>query len=721
MIAIANKVIVGEPDSPILTFTNDNIKEVVEETASAIIGDELFIDQFLPIVRYGLLIRYVLSPADVEYYRGLQTTQGQVLCTKYNYDIRNIPYGTPVRFYSDNRIVGLFYCDKVERQGVDLFKINCVSAVGLMDKQRHVGGVYTGISFEELLADIIGDYDYMVEPDVASLQVYGWLPYSTRRANLHQLLLAYGVNLTKSDTGGMLFTFLKAVDSYDIPSRRIFDSGSVTYGEPASRVEVIEHGYHYLPSVEYEMLYDTKGESAYHTIVTFDKPIYPDTIMVKDGGTIEIVERGVNYAIINGVGVLIGKPYVHTTKRLTNDNPVATTEKIVTVEDATLITMANAENCLARISEYYFNATTVRNSIIVEGEKTGRRYSFENAFRDYTNAFMSKMSTTVSSFLRSECEYIANYIPIAQGSSFLRRDILPLSDEEQTWTVPDSVYAKDVPQIRVVLIGEGYDGSSGNDGEPGEESTDDAGGFGGAGGKGGKGGAGGKILSVTIDCSSIAFFKYGRSGKDTYINGGSAYYNSRNGTSSSTGFVDMFTGAVYALPGSDGVDGADGGQGGSYPPIGGSGNKATAGGDVEVNDKTFKCGKGANRTIFNGGKYAIHENMKLYYGGGGGGGAAYGSDGDDGTAGIIDNNGHGVSLGYGGDGGDGLDAPEPIDMYGCGGSGGSGGGGGGGGGNIHFWNHVYNTLIAITQNQGGKGGKGGVGTAGRDGVIIIYY
>lgn len=721
MIAIANKVIVGELESPILTFTNENIKEVVEETASAIIGDELFIDQFLPIVKYGLLIRYVLCPADVEDYRGLQTTQGQVLCTKYNYDIRNIPYGTPVRFYSDNRIVGLFYCDKVERKGVDLFKINCVSAIGLMDKQRHVGGVYTGISFEELLADIIGDYDYMVEPDVASLQVYGWLPYSTRRANLHQLLLAYGVNLTKSDTGGMLFTFLKAVDSYDIPSSRIFDSGSVTYGEPASRVEVIEHGYHYLPSVEYEMLYDTKGESADHTIVTFDKPIYPDTLMVEDGGTIEILERGVNYAVINGVGVLMGKPYVHTTKRLTNDNPAATTEKIVTVEDATLITMANAENCLARISEYYFNATTVRNAIIVEGEKTGRRYSFENAFRDYTNAFMSKMSTTVSSFLRSNCEYIANYIPIAQGSSFLRRDILPLSDEEQTWTVPNSVYEKDVPQIRVVLIGEGYDGEAGSDGDPGEQSNDDAGGFGGVGGKGGKGGAGGKIFSVTIDCSSIAFFKYGRSGKDTYIKGGSANYNSSNGTSSSTGFVEMFTGAVYALPGSDGVDGADGGQGGSYPPIGGNGNKATAGGNVEAGGVAYKGGKAGSRKVEPGGVGSIHPNLNMYFGGSGGGGAAYGSAGGDGSTGYWWDEEENLHMADAGVGADGLDAPATIPMYGCGGSGGSGGGGGGGGCNLHYWNHVYNTLIAIDNLKGGKGGKGGAGKKGYEGVVIIYY
>jgi len=38
MSAIPNKVVIGDVDSPILTFVNDGIVEVREETASAIIA-----------------------------------------------------------------------------------------------------------------------------------------------------------------------------------------------------------------------------------------------------------------------------------------------------------------------------------------------------------------------------------------------------------------------------------------------------------------------------------------------------------------------------------------------------------------------------------------------------------------------------------------------------------------------------------------------------------
>lgn len=711
-----NRVVIGDPAAPILTFDNADIEGITEVASVSMVGAELSIDQLVPIVRYELLIRYVIVPADIVDYQQILTADGLVLCGRYNYDIRAIPYGTPVRLYVGQRIAGLYYLSSVDRTGRDTFKVNCVSAVGLMDKQWHVGGVYTGERFDWLLRDILGDaYDYQIEQDVASLQVYGWLPYATKRKNLHQLLLAYGVTITKSDVGGMLFTFLNAQDFDTIPTERVYDGGSVLYGEPASRVEVIEHAYHYLPTAEMVTLFDTKGNATERTRVTFDQPIYPESLAVDADGSLEIHERGYNFAIVSGAGILTGRPYVHTTRRLSAGNKEAATEKVVTVEDATLITMANSDNCLVRISEYYFNATTVSSSIVLKDERPGRRYVFENAFREHSSAFLSSMSTIASNITLAECEYIEGYVPIAQGGSFQRRDILPLQDTEQTWTVPDSVYDKDVPQIRVVLIGEGYDGAPGEAGEPGEEGTDDRG------GAGGKGGAGGRIYSTTIDCSNLAFLRYGRSGKNTYIWAGSNMHSSANGVSSITGFVDLFTGAVYALPGVDGVDGGDGGEGGSYPPIGGSGNPSAAGQDVEVGGQTYKGGKAGKRTVVNGGFGNVHENLKLYFGGAGGGGAAAGNPGEDGTTGVWWEEDGTFVVAYGGDGGDGADAAPTTPMYGCGGSGGSGGGGGGGGTNIHYWNYVYNTLIAIEHRLPGKGGKPGNGTAGYAGCVIIYY
>ena len=63
MFAIPNKIVIGDVESPILTFENDAIKEVLEETGISAVGEELYIDQFMPTVRYAFMsdTRYSLK------------------------------------------------------------------------------------------------------------------------------------------------------------------------------------------------------------------------------------------------------------------------------------------------------------------------------------------------------------------------------------------------------------------------------------------------------------------------------------------------------------------------------------------------------------------------------------------------------------------------------------------------------------------------------------
>ena len=735
----ANRIIIGDVTAPILQFENAQILEIRETTSVSMVGAELAIDQFVPVVKYDLYIRYQFVPADLENYQRFLTKEGLVMCGYYNYDIRAIPYGTPVRFYIDTRPAGLYYLSKVDRLTKDSFKLSCVSAIGLMDKQRHVGNVYQGETFETVAAEIMGEgYEYIIEPDVASVQVYGWLPYGTKRSNLHQLLVAFGVTITKADTGGMLFTFLKATEGYKIELDRVYDEGNVIYGDAASRVEILEHGFFYFPGQPEEVLYDTKGEYVENTVVVFEKPIWADSIYVEEGGSMQILERGVNYAVVVGSGVLIGKPYGHTTKQIVAENPDAAIEKIVTVEDATLITLANAENALKRISEYYFHATTVKNAIVLNDERAGRRYTFQNPFREFTSAFLANVEAYTSNKTKAECEFIQDYVPLAQGSSFLRRVILPLTPGGAVWEIPDSVFEKDVPQIRAVLIGAGYDGQDGQNGQDGYTGDSLDGGLGGEGGLGGQGGKGGRILSATIDCTNLKSIRYGSQGKNTWVQAGGKMYDSSFGVSSQSGFVDMFTGAVYALPGTPGVPAAAGGRGGSYRPIAQVNTADTRSADgesLEIDGVKYKGGKRSDRTTVAGDYLGMSENLTVYVGGLGGGGAAYGSDGKDATGGLDWSekpptpNSEWV-FPHGGDGGDGKNAFPTLEMYGSGGNGGSGGGGGGGACNIHSWNHAYNILIWVGGTVGvnttekippGKGGKGGKGTVGYPGCLIIYF
>ena len=697
-----NKVVIGDPDAPLLVFENDSIESITEDTAVAIVGDELSVDQFTPAVRYHVFLRYVFSPAD---YAQFVTKNGLVMCCHYSYDIRKLPYATPVTFYSNGIIRGKYYSETVDRLGRDQYGLNAISAIGLMDKQRSVGGIYSGQLFPAVLKDILGsDYQYTISDDVAAVPVYGWLPFSTRRQNLHQLIMAYGVNIIRSDTGDMLFTFLRDSGAEDIPESEVFYGGSMRYNDPASRVEVTEHAYHYIPTVETKTLFDNSTTDAVHAAtVTFEDPIMTDTLETTGG--LKIHSAGVNYAVISGVGVLTGKPYTHTTKIVSADNPDAVNENVRRVEDATLVSLQNSENVLARLSQYYFNVDIVENDIVLNGERCGKRYNVLNGFYEETTGFISKMSASISSIIRARCEFIQNYTPVGAGATYTNCVILP--EDSGSWEIPASVFQKEIPKIRVVLIGNGYRGEDGEDGETGKPGDGNRGGDGGKGGAGGKAGVGGKIYSETYKPSGDATtLFYGRDLKgNSYIKGGLLNITTADGVSTPTGFLEVFSGKVFALPGTDGLSGSDGGKGGYYNPNG-TGQTGDNGNDFVADGKIWYGGIcEGNYQITIGG-----SGNPAYIGGGGGGGAAYG--------------GNGSNTGYHGTGGNGADgdaAESTTPLYGNGGNGGHGGGGGGGGGTLVVYNEAFGAEVGRSGYGGGDGGKGGYGGAGYQGCVIIYY
>lgn len=733
-------------ESSLTEIYNDEITDISIDTAVSMIGDELFIDQFTPTLWYDVWDPYIINPYDAaDKVKAIKSSDGKIICSRRNYNIREIPYGSKITYFSNDVNVGEFFAKNVERVGKSTYKINAMSAVGLMDRQYHVGGIYTGQSFSEVLADILGpSYEYTVDGLVAAVAVSGWLPYDTKRNNLHQLVMAYGVNIVKGDNGKMFFTFLEANATPDeIAQSHIFTGGSVTYDEPASRIELTEHGYHYVEEVDEEVLFDNAGEDAtINSLITFDHPIYSNSIYV-ESGSITIHEYGVNYIRISGLGVIKGKPYTHNMRVLTEDNENAQDDKVIKVEDATLVTMMNSENVLMRLAQYYFNATTISQDIDVTTEKAGGRYIMHNAFREYLTGFITKMSTTVSSFRRASCEIIQNYIPIGQGASYTHQRTIKLdTGDREVWTIPDEVRDKDKQTVRVVLIGFGDDGYPGEPGEKSKQASEYTVGKGGEGGLGGEGGRGGKVLPVTLLVDNIDTIEFYNEGRNSILNCTGYHFTSADGTSSSSGYYDPYSGNIYARPGKAGYRGGKGGDGGQMKPqvvaI-----PSTDGEDIEYKGQMWTGGKGSYNRSISGSAAGINGNITIYLAGGGGGGAAVGMNGHDGQIGwepgLPGGKGADTDPVYGNDGGDwssggwgadGSNAEEiviepgtPIEAYpfGMGGNGGNGGGGGGGAGLQYWYNRPYNYVDGVGPGLDGIGGIGGSGSKGFYGCAVIYW
>lgn len=764
---MAEKILIGTNLSkPLYIFENPEISSCTTVLSSSLSGDQLAIDQFMPVVYSAAYIQVGFRPAGSD---GLITADGQQLIVYPNTEfLDKLPYATPIRYYSNGTLIGKFYSQRIVRTGKTLFSILAVSAIGVLDGQTHYGGIYSGQTFEEVARDIIGkQFSFSCDDDVRNINIVGWLPIGTRRENLHQLLFACGVALYKDKNGDIVFKFPDADTVKNIPDSRIFLGGSIDYQTPATRAEITEHTFVQSPVDETVTLYDnTGGELADHVLVSFsDAPIYDLTTT----GTLTVEESGVNYAIVSGNGVLTGKKYSHT-KRVVSANAenAGEEEKIVSVTDATLVNVANSENVLQRVLSYYSAARMVQNDIVLKDEAAGDQVSFTNPYGDPEQAYISSLDITSGSFLRAACEMVVGYYPSGGGNNYKNSVVLKGSG---VWESPVN------GKIRVAIIGGGSGGSGGYCGESGDgyrASCDTSGredfyvyhilkdgseemiggrpredgntlscGGGqspGVGGVAGFSGVGGKVLIVSLNVSKGQKFNFscgvggvggigqkytdgllynvkphtfsdptnGTAGTDTVF----GEWSSANGFTQDSGFVNVITNEAFAQVGESGTAGGSGYLGAA---------KVTGKGGGIVGGLPG-TGVDANAHYYD--TDPVFKDIEAEYscGGGGDGGDAFGVSAPKGKDGADYYVYEQMAAMLHGMGSKGATPAKPAKPTAPGQGGGAGHGGGGGGTAGRFKRQIRSAFAAITNIMaGGLGGDGGDGGDGADGGIVIYY
>ena len=115
--------------------------------------------------------------------------------------LKDVKYGTPVWWYCNGKFMMKGYYQGNTRIARTIWQINAMSAIGKLDEKIHVGGIYTGDTFEDVLNEITGntcryEFDASSEP-LRNAQIFGWLPYDTARNNLHRLLFAMGAAIKR--------------------------------------------------------------------------------------------------------------------------------------------------------------------------------------------------------------------------------------------------------------------------------------------------------------------------------------------------------------------------------------------------------------------------------------------------------------------------------------------------------------------------------------------
>lgn len=716
---MSNKIICGN-----FAFLDDQIVDGNCFIGESITGDELAIDTFEATVCSKSMLGDVLAPND---YDGFLLSDGRTLYAKSSdANLSSLPYGTAVSFYHDDSLVGKFYLKFVKRISSTNFRLSCVSAIGLLDKLPHYGGIYNGVTAGAVAADIIGDVvEYSIDVEVSGVLVYGWLPISTKRGNLHQLLFAIGASLKKTTAGALNITFLETETYLEISNDRLYLDGSVDYPTPATKAQVTEHAFISLATDNLATLFDNSNDAAAvkSKLVTFSKPCHD---LTATGLTIE--KSGVNYAVVSGIGTLTGKEYMHTTQIITSMAPGTTVEtNTVSAEDATLVSLANSQNVADRLLAYHRTARESSMPIVVGPERPGDAVSFLNPFEEAEIGFVKQMDITLSSILKASAVIVTGYKPVAFGNHYNTSKIIA---QNGVYSLSDLGIPSTQKQIRIVLIGGGSGGTPGADGTDGVKNETKRelqtlyaeGGAGGAGGTGGSGGTGGFVYVETLTITAASTFTISTGaggaiestgGETTCVIDGNPRASS-SGVSSSLGYTNPLTGVTYARAGENGLAGGKGGDGGgSY-----SEKDLVQDGDPGVSVGTATGGTGGiGYGAGDGRGWAGYDGAS----GGGGGGAAYITSGSSGTDAVVVWDDYGTYYPVNvtnGSGGNGATPPNGANgsTYGCGGGGGHGGGGGGGAGGF-----LSKHATLTNYNDAGFGGKGSKGGAGAAGCVIIYY
>lgn len=627
----------------------------------------------------------------------LATQNDEGLIVDYG-DFSDFVYGAPVKIYEDNKLKATMYVTDItpanQRDvGDELYQMQCVSAIGILSRMEHYGGIYTGNTVGSIIASIMGDLSYSINSALSAVQLYGWLPYvKDARKNLNKVLFASGAIVTRTTGGNVYFTYPSQATAKAIPRGRTFYGGIVAKKEHKSEITVVEHGYYQSLEAQEELIFDnTQGVAGSNTRITFDEPYY-----AYRGDGLTVVSSSANYAVITGVGYLYAKKYVHTQRPVTQTIDTIGEPEIMNVSDQTLVSSLNVNGIVNRLVNYYSTAKIRTFDIEVKDERPGDLVEFYDRRDNANTGYIKSIDETASSFWRGTVNAVTDWTPTKGGNDFTKYTIVTDADlSEGVWTVPSNMRGK---RARVVLFSGAEGGQGGYAGETmgrvsgssankrvyssssGSRETTVGGLQDGVqrGGKGGKGGAGGasatRMINIDVDSLKSSYMvSFGAGGKggaggtvtrDSKFNvkvtnpqmGGQGFDSVFNGVPTSMGsvfrgtYVNLITGKSVTGVGENGKSGADGGRGGYSEQIRGPFNEQADANAYNYSSQgkgingggigSYRGGAGSNGILgsvvragygwnLQEGKYYIFGNA----GGGGGGGAAMGSNGGAGSSG----------------------------------------------------------------------------------------
>lgn len=261
--------------------------------------------------------------------------------------------------YDGNTLVGVFYIDDSSRQAENIYDIQCVDAIGVLENDPFPDAYYSSVNALTLAQAICGDFTVDMQVSLQSKTLSGILYGQNRRTALQQLCFALGAVADTSGTDKIKIFALGSDTPVELDENRLRPGGSVSKQPIVTAVTVTAHSY------------STSGSG-----------------------------QGIK---INGV------TYYDTTTTYTitnTDAPASEKPNVVEVSDCTLVSPSN----LQEVTQKLFDEVTRRNTHKVKfrlnGEMPGEHVQTITPWNtDFVGHYVTG-SITLSSFALTDAEVI---------------------------------------------------------------------------------------------------------------------------------------------------------------------------------------------------------------------------------------------------------------------------------------------------------------------------
>lgn len=274
----------------------------------------------------------------------------------------------PLSVFFNGELKATTFVKSSKRKSKFLWEIQSEDYIGLLDSIPFYGDIYENENAVEIIDSIFkkAKVPYSIDDSFANIILNGYIPITTCREALMQVCFAIGAVVDTSDSDVVKIFKLPSEISQTIPLSRIMQGQSFNDDETVTDVEILGHKYR--ETREEVELYDSvESGDGDGIMLTFSEPLHDFDI---ENG--EIIESSANHIIFNANEACIvrGYKYEHITFKKRKHNPIVLAselEKVVSIENATLITAENIDTTLERCFEWLTKVNTT-NLKIVEGK-----------------------------------------------------------------------------------------------------------------------------------------------------------------------------------------------------------------------------------------------------------------------------------------------------------------------------------------------------------------